>query len=144
MSASRLEWGIRDTFLAYLDAVEAVVEADGAERSTDAGIAFPIARIGQRELETTGRFRARAHGGALDLLIAEPAIVRDPDGWAMHWTSHQGRLLGARLLGAGPERLDIGSWDFGDVALTAEGAAQFGGNYAPWTRMAPVRLLTGV
>jgi len=141
MGQPRLEWAIRDTFLAYLQAIEAVVDLrGGAMRTEDGAIAFPLAQTAPDLLQARGRFRAVAHGGALDLLIAEPALRRDADGWGLEWASGDGLRTRARLLGEAPSDILAGDRAFRDVALTAAAAELFGGNYAPWARMAPVRL----
>ncbi|WP_417563032.1 HtaA domain-containing protein [Microbacterium sp.] len=135
-----IEWAIRDTFLTYLDAVHASIElSSGAERSERGTVDFPVSHRSADRIEASGSFRATAHGGALDLEITEPVILRQASHWVLGWTGSDGCQPRARLLGITPAALPE-DYTFEDVALTSDGASQFGGNYRPWSRMAPIRL----
>lgn len=134
-----LLWGIRSGFRDYLDALpDAAVELEHATRGPD-GYRFPSA-VGSGGF--AGRVRITAHGGALDITLALPAIESTPDaGTVLTAETGDRRIRLARLL----DVADVATFliDGGtahDVALTPDGAEWLGGVYNPWARMDPVRV----
>jgi hypothetical protein len=135
---ARLVWGIRTSFREYVAALEdGRFVVDGAEADED-GFAFPRSVDGA----FGGRVRITAHGGALDVTLADPRI--EPDGTRVVLTADtgDGRLALVRLLDvADATTFAEDGGVAADVALTIEGAAWLGGVYNPWARMDPVRVV---
>jgi len=144
-----LAWGVRDTFLDYVTAIEDHrIEVDGARFDSDGGqFVFPLgdAVTGPHEsvVRASGGVTFWGHEGALDLTIADPTVVLNDDGATLQVKAAGTELVVARLLGR-PPAVQHGSpwhWSGVEVALTAQGADLWGGVYGPWARMAPLDLV---
>ncbi|GEM_PF-6056358 len=135
-------WGIKESFLSYAEEIaQATIELDGVERGPD-GFRFPGTDDPTR---FTGRLRIHGHGGAMDVVLADPAIEHTADGAVLTADTAAGRLTLARLLDA-PAASELAAdadIEIADVALTIDGASWLGGVYGPWTRVDPLRLSAG-
>lgn len=134
-----LEWGIRASFLEYVESIpESSVEVVGAERR-DGVFRFPARTDGS--LEFIGRIRLLAHGGELDVSLSEPAVEEQNDGVVITGDIGGARVALARLLDCPPlPELRVHGGMAADVALTMDGAEWLGGVYGPWARVDPVRI----
>lgn len=153
---SRLVWGVKQSFRAYVQATGGTIAAgDGAQASETGEIAFPAQPGGTlasgADGVLTGRaaflgsVRFEAHGGMLSVRLADPAVEIGPDG----------AVLTVADLSAGARRLAIASLDAagaargeaGEVALparvTMDGSFVLGDHYPPGTELDPVRVWVG-
>jgi hypothetical protein len=133
-----LVWGIRAGFRDYLDSLDdARVELVGVI-PTPQGFLFPAHASGA----FGGSLHARAHGGALDVRFAEPALEQTPDGVVLTAELGDGRRHVARLLDVADSAAFTAEGGVAtDVALTLDGSSWLGGVYAPWARMDAVHVL---
>jgi hypothetical protein len=137
-SPEGLVWGIRAGFRDYLENLEdARVELEGVVLTPD-GFLFPVDPVGL----FAGSLHARAHGGALEVRFAEPAIEQTADGVVLSADLGDGRRHVARLLDVADAAILTAEGGVAtDVALTLDGSSWLGGVYAPWARMDAVHVL---
>jgi hypothetical protein len=144
----RLDWGIRPSFLAYVDALpDGEVRTDRGASRSGARITFSGGHRTECGFRFDGRVGARGHFGVLDVDFRTPELVLDDDGGP-------GRLL----VTVGDEPLEMATFTIGeatssgmgqqcllsaaDVRLTADGAWLLGGVYSPGAEAAPVTVFT--
>lgn len=135
---TRLVWGIRAGFRDYLDALpDARVELTGGAERSDEGFVFPQAAAAR----FAGIVHATAHGGELDVTLADPALEDTGDTRVLTADVGGRRIVVAALLDAASLDALLAGTLSSDVALSHDGAAWLGGAYGPWARMDPVVVL---
>lgn len=150
-----LEWGVKQSFRSYVEAVGGTVSLAGAvQRAEDGGFVFapgaaatlsPGAEGGpQGQAQFSGEVRFEAHGGMLKVAIADPGVELGPDGGALTvadpWAPGK-RMTIAKLNPAAAVT------EGGDLVLpavtTIDGMQLLGDHYPPGTQLDPVRLKLG-
>lgn len=138
----RLEWAIKPSFVAYVEALpDGGVDVEGgAARSADGVFVFPA--TGGTEFSFEGSVRFHGHAGVLDVTIADPRI--EQTGASADLTI----ALGAeRIRFATVGELTItaaGALLSTDVVATDDGAYVLGGVYPPGTPLHPFTIHTDV
>ncbi|ERG64725.1 hypothetical protein L332_09730 [Agrococcus pavilionensis RW1] len=121
-----LDWGIKASLLDYVRGRGAgTVEAGGGATAEGDRFRFPAAGEGA----FLGSVTLTAHSGMLRLVIADPAIVRSPEGWLLEIADpHEPgeRLAFATIAAFDGERAS-------GTALTQDGADLFFGPYEAGT-----------
>lgn len=151
MSFSQLTWGVKASFLGYVEAVEgSVTLSEGATRNEDGTFVFSAVPGGDLAIAPDGsasgamRFQGTitfdAHGGMLNSTLAELGIEVGEDGLvltALEAPMNQDRCAIAKL---GP--VEIGPDDVITMRseITLDGMFQIADNYPPGTELDPVRL----
>ena len=128
---STLVWGIKTSLLAYVRGMGGgEVRTDGVTKEPS-GFAFPDA--GGSGHAFTGSVSLTAHGGIMDVTLADPAIVPDGEQWLLTVADPDdpaARLPLARIAALTP---DSGFLVASGTTMTAEGADLFAGPYGPGT-----------
>ncbi len=146
-----LRWGVKTSFRNYVEGAGGSIEASGgAERTTDGAFAFePAPGAGLRlnasgkpegRAMFTGEVRFAAHGGMLQVCLADPQVEIGPDGAVisvMDSPMRDRRVVVAKLNMAGAERGGDGAWVF-PASITIEGYQVLGDHYPPGTALDPV------
>ena len=142
-----LTWPVKESFLAYVRRMGGRVTIVRPAYPGEHGFAFPHApapgTAQPRELTFTGGVAFSAHGGALDITLAEPVLVADEQGILLTVAAPARPEGGTRaviavLAGSGLTQAP------GDEAvalvprLTEDGSALFGGVYPPGETMDPL------
>ena len=151
--ATTLEWGLKQSFRAYVEAAGGSIETgEGAERTADGSFTFAAASGGggltigaDGKPQGVGRFvgevRCQAHGGMLKVTLADPGVEIGPDGGAITVVDPYAR--DQRVLLAVLD-LDAATRDGGEVVIPAklskDGWKVIGDHYPPMTQLDPVRL----
>jgi hypothetical protein len=137
-----LTWSVKESLLDYLRNIpDAVVAGARAGDAEDAPFVFAEAADSTPERpKYVGALRIRAHGGLMDVDIADPSLVPEKGGWVLTFRTADGADLRFARLADIDEREDEGILirRANDVALLLEATPLFGGNYAPYTRLAAV------
>lgn len=153
MSAT-LEWGLKQSFRAYVEAAGGSTEiGEGARRTDngvfafaaapgDAGLAFSVDGKPEGAARFIGEVRFEAHGGMLKVFLADPAIEVGPNGGVV--TVADGPARDRRVALA---MLDLDAAKPGEdgalvipTKLAMDGWQVLGDHYAPMTPLDPVRL----
>jgi hypothetical protein len=148
-----LTWAVKASFLGYVNRMGGRITLVEPAYPGAAGFAFPhapaayrsassaVVDAGERELAFTGGVAFSAHGGMLDVVLAEPVLVFDDKGTLVTLADPARPRSGARvviatLAGGPPESAD----DTVALAplLTEDGSALFGGVYPPGEAMDPL------
>ena len=151
MTISRMTWGVKASFRAYVEAAEGTITvSNGAMRNADGEFVFPALPGGDLALPEDGapsgmvRFQGTvsfdAHGGMLKATLGELAVEADAEGLvltAAKVASGTGRCAIARL--GSPASAADGSVTM-DSAITFDGMFEIADNYPPGTPLDPVRL----
>ena len=150
---AQLCWGLKQSFRAYVEAAGGTIEVGaGAERTADGGFAFalvPGEGLGLSDdgkLEGVGRFAGqvlcRAHGGMLNVFLADPVVEIRSAGAVITVADTPARDQRVTLA-----ELDLGGAtieDGGDMAiptkLSRDGWKVLGDHYAPGAPLDPVCL----
>lgn len=151
MTFTRLTWGVKASFRAYVEAAEGVITvSDGAERDADGAFVFAAVPGGDLAIPGAGsptggaRFQGtvafEAHGGMLKATVSDVGV--DVEGGELVLTAAQTfdpsrRVIIARL--GLIERTEAGSVILSS-AITFDGMLQIADNYPPGTALDPVRL----
>jgi len=154
--AATLKWGVKQSFRGYVEGSGGTIQAGGgAERAADGEFAFAAApgaglqRTARGDLEGVARFagdvRFEAHGGMLQVFLADPTVEVSAEG-------------GVVTVADSPERdhrlvlatLDLSAATTGGdgemvipTKLSRDGWRLLGDHYAPMTQLDPVRLKLG-
>lgn len=122
---SAIVWGVKASFLAYLAELEdaETTTADGATGAIGGPFRWPAERADDG-WHGSGTVRFVAHGGMLDVRIANPALVLD-DGTAQLSVAR----AGGRVVIASGTATNEGA----TLALTAAGGRLLGDVYPPGT-----------
>ncbi len=133
----RLIWEVKPSLIAYLRAVP-----DGVISGplTEAGFAFDASCDDTGEILSHGRIRLTAHAGELDIVIGDLRVVHDGQTGALSALTAPDSEERRDIARLGPVDHHGEAATIADVALTHDGAALFQGNYAPYTRMAPLTI----
>lgn len=134
----RLRWGIKSSFLEYLAGLDDVVieTSGGASRGADGTFSWPGEWV-QSGMSTTGRVLIRAHGGMLELDIADPALALEQERTVLEITQHGRRIIVA----TSNQVLTRGGVAELALTLTAAGAQAFGGVYPMGTPLDALTLI---
>lgn len=135
-----LEWGVRGSFLAYVDALpDGEVRAE--EGATRAGEVFhlPGQRIGEDLFAFEGRLRFSGYGGVLDVALEDFRVRLTGHGGEIT-TAVSGMRVPIASLRAATDEGPVRRFD--TVALTDDGAAILGGVYSPGAPADPVTIRT--
>ena len=136
-AAAELEWGIRPSFVQYVETLPDGVVALGDDVQRRDG-AFVLRGRAQGPLaEFTGAIRFSGHLGVLDVTL-DGLSVRGIGGRAAVWTSVGGEPVQLAVLG--DVRETDGSLRADEVTLTADGAALLGGVYHAGAALAPLTI----
>lgn len=149
-AAARLVWGVKQSFRAYVQASGGTVAVNGGAALTEAGeIAFPAApeaatlRFGDApsgRAAFSGSVRFAAHGGMLDVRLADPAVEIGEAGAMLSVEGAGGRRAEIATLDlTAAERGADGEWVL-PAALTVEGSFVLGDHYPPGTGVDAVRV----
>lgn len=154
-----LNWSVKQSFLAYVNRSRGRITLVEPAYPGEGGFAFPHAPAVRRtpshgsacdaderaiqvsELAFTGGVAFSAHGGALDITLAEPIIVIDDQGALL-------TVIGSARPGGGTRAVIAELTDHPHAStdaaiafmplLTDDGSALFGGVYPPGEAMDPV------
>ncbi|WP_460774683.1 HtaA domain-containing protein [Microbacterium sp. GXF7504] len=125
---STLVWGVKASLLAYVRGMGGgAVETTGVVKEPS-GFAFPGTDGDGHTF--SGSVRLTAHGGIMDVTLADPAIVPDGEHWQLTVAHGDGRLAVAAI-DALTDR--DGFLVASGTVMTAEGANLFAGPYGPGT-----------
>jgi hypothetical protein len=129
MAARLLRWGIKASFRGYLaDLDDTLIDlSQGAERTADGGFAWPVVTADGSGVAARGAVRIRAHGGLLDVTLADPVLDLSAAAAALSFGSPAGRTEVARGAVAQEEPLVVA------LNVTFAGASLLGGIYAAGT-----------
>jgi hypothetical protein len=137
-----LTWSIKESLLTYLrDMPDAVVAGSRASDAADAPFVFAEAPDSTPERPRyLGNIRIRAHDGLMNVDISDPAVVPEKGGWVLVFRTATGAELRFARLADLDENESEGllTRRSSDVALLIDATPLFGGNYAPYTRLAAV------
>jgi len=150
---ARLCWGLKQSFRAYVEAAGGAIEiGEGAERTADGAFTFAAGpgeglKLGvDGKPEGVGRFvgevRCKAHGGMLDVFLADPSVEIGPAGAVIavaDTRARDRRVELAQLDLAAATLADNGEWVF-PAKLAKDGWRVLGDHYPPSTPLDPVRL----
>lgn len=139
-TAVDLEWAIRKSFVAYVEALpDGGVEVEGgASRTADGAFVFPA--IEGEELAFAGSVRFHGHAGVLDVTISDPRIEPRGDSADVTVALVSGRIRFATV--GALERAVAGVVSSADVAATDDGAYVLGGIYQPGAPLDPFTVHT--
>lgn len=138
-----LEWGLRASFLEYVDGIDDThIDCNGVDR-VRGGFRFPLAprTVGEdvSNLLSTGSLTITAHRGFLRVLLRDPAVELGSGSYVLTADiGSPGRTVVCRLFGP---RLEDESGLTYDAKLAEDGVRLFGDIYPVGTEMSPVRLI---
>jgi hypothetical protein len=151
MTFTRLTWGVKASFRAYVEAAAGTISAsDGASRDADGAFVFTALPGGDLAIPNDGpptgslRFQGTvafdAHGGMLRSRLTELGVEADQDGLVLTAAQGPGGTRRCAIARLGPvEATPDGSIILGAV-ITLDGMFQIADNYPPGTPLDPVRL----
>lgn len=143
-----LQWGVRDSFVSYIEGTfDGSITAAGGAVMVAGEFRFPSSDgVGAPDtLRYLGDLRFSAHGGFLFVMIKNPWITFNGSEATLsvvdvgRWPDTEYRVSIATI--ALPNPTIHGSlicWEQCDIALTADGVALFGDQYPVGTPMAPL------
>lgn len=149
-----LTWGVKQSFRSYVEAVGGEIEtAAGADRAPDGAFTFAAGPDGDLVIgpdgkpEGTARFtgevRFKAHGGMLNVFLADPALEIGQSGAALTVADTPARNRRIEIA-----HLDLAAATTGadgeiviPTAVTMDGYFLLGDHYPPKTPLDPVRLM---
>lgn len=146
MRVTRLEWGVKQSFRAYVEGSGGTIAAtDGASRDAAGAFVFEAAAdsdlvVADGALRGTGRFRGRvaflAHGGLLSVTLTDPWLELADAGWVLSIAETPTRRTAIA-------KVDVGGLAGGALptATTHEGMMILGDHYPPGTALDAVRLV---
>lgn len=147
-----LSWGVKQSFRGYMEAAGGTVAVDGgAERAPDGTFLFPqgpqstLARGADGRLTGAGRFAGQvsfnAHGGMLNVVLAEPGVEATDAGLVLTVADGPARrVVFAKLDAAAMETEADGTLAL-PAAITLDGMFILGDHYPPGTVLDPVRVV---
>jgi len=151
MTFSRMTWGVKSSFRAYVEAAEGNISvSDGATRDADGAFVFTALPGGDLTIPAEGpptgaaRFQGtvafEAHGGMLRSTLAELGVEATQDGLMLTAAQTPGGTRRCAIARLGPvEATPQGAVILGAV-ITLDGMFQIADNYPPGTPLDPVRL----
>lgn len=142
-----LRWAVKASFVEYVRSNGGQIELAGGARDEDGEFAFPRGVDGLQfdgELprgtaKFTGSVRFTAHGGMLDLTIANPEIVFSTHAATLIADDGDGDAVELATLDVGGplERDDVLEWIGVTPTLTADGASSFNNVYPTYSDLDP-------
>jgi hypothetical protein len=135
MSTAELEWGIRESFVQYVEALPDGVVAIGDDVRRRNGAFVLRGHVDGAEADFTGAVRFSGHLGVLDVAMDGVALRGIGDRAAV-WTSVGGYPV--ELAAVGQVHEQAGTLRADEVSLTADGAALLGGVYQAGAALAPL------
>lgn len=151
--ATTLAWGVKQSFRSYVEAVGGAIEtAAGAERAADGAFVFAPAPESTLALDAAGALKGagaflgevsfKAHGGMLDVVMADPGLAIDKAGAALTVADSARRTRRIEVA-----RLDLSAMTTTEdgalvipAAVTLDGYMLLGDHYPPRTPLDPVVL----
>jgi len=151
MSFNKMNWGVKASFRAYVEAAEGTITlSDGATSNDDGTFAFNAILGGDLVIESDGsatgamRFQGtvtfEAHGGMLKATLTELGLEAGAEGLvltALDTPMNTERCAIAKL---GPVEVGEGGAVTLAAEITLDGMYQIADNYPPGTALDPVRL----
>jgi hypothetical protein len=151
MSFSKLTWGVKASFLNYVEAVGgSITLSDGASRTEEGAFVFTAVPGGDLTIAADGsatgamRFQGTiafdAHGGMLKSTLTELGLEASDDGLVLtvlEGPMNQGRCSVAKL--GSVEVLSDNAITM-RTEITLDGMYQIADNYPPGTELDPIRL----
>jgi len=155
------DWGVKETFRSYIGGAGQISVSDGATRNPDGTFRFPLVggtldtETGFGEVQLGGSVNFWAHGGALDITVANPRVVlAETD--ALLFADSKSLPMGPGepiddnrdliALDTGAVAPAIGAtaiqWNEIPATLTGNGAPVFG-RYPAGTEMDPLTVVAG-
>lgn len=135
MSTAELEWGIRESFVRYVEALPDGVVAVGDDVQRRDGAFVLRGGVDGAVADFAGAIRFSGHLGVLDVAM-DGVTVRGIGDRPAVWTSVGGHPV--ELAAVGEVREEDGALHADGVALTADGAALLGGVYQAGAALAPL------
>ena len=143
MRVTRLGWGVKQSFRAYVEGSGGSIALDGGAARADDGT-FVFAATADSDLALdggalsgTGRFAGKiafqAHGGLLSVTLTDPWVEPAGDGWVLSIAETATRRTAIAKLGA----VEDGALP---AVTTLDGMMILGDHYPPGTQLDPVRL----
>lgn len=143
-----LRWAVKASFLDYVRANGGSIDLEGGASEADGEFVFPRGVDGLQidgdrprgSAKFVGGVRFTAHGGMLDVVIAEPRIeFRERDARLIANDVDGDEIEYAILEVGGPlERDDVLEWVAVTTRLSSDGADAFFGVYPAWIELDPV------
>jgi hypothetical protein len=152
-TGATLTWGVKQSFRSYVESAGGQIETgEGAGRAGDGAFAFAAAAgeglsLGadgkpEGRAQFAGEVRMKAHGGMLNVAIADPEVQIGPAGAVLTVIDN-----GLR----NPRRVEFAKLDLAQMtaegaelviptALSMDGCAILGDHYPPGAAIDPVRL----
>lgn len=92
VSGGYADWGVKESFRTYIEGPGggAITTGDGATRNEDGSFRFPVVAgevdpdTGFGEVQLGGSVHFTAHGGALDIMVADPRLEITASGSALY------------------------------------------------------------
>lgn len=152
----RLEWGVKQSFRSYVQAVGGTTEVGGGTtRTPDGGFTFAPAADSDLRVGADGRpqgagaflgeVKFAAHGGMLAVFLADPRVELREDGAVLtvaDTAARDYRLAVAKLDLAGASIGGDGAVEI-PAAVSIDGSQLLGDHYPYMTPLDPVRLVLG-
>ncbi len=160
VSGGYADWGVRESFRAYIEGPGggAITTGDGATRNEDGSFRFPVLggeldpESGFGEVQLDGTVHFTAHGGVLDITVADPRLEITATGSTLYADAKSQPMGGGEPIDdhrdlavlatddveptLGPATVE---WSAIPATLTEAGAPVF--NYDAGTEMDPVSLV---
>jgi hypothetical protein len=137
-----LRWAVKESFVGYVQGGGGSITVVEPASVGQAGFEFPIHSSRDELLVFAGGVVFQAHGGALSVAIAEPAIARSTNGWIL-------TIADIRAPESDDARRPIALLDVREVGddvvviaptLTISGSAMFGLAYPEGLELDPIVL----
>lgn len=140
MSPIEVEWGLKESFIAYLEALPdgLIEERNGAVRRHDVFVLPGRHQVGENSFEFEGTVHFYGHHGALDVTLDEFTLERTGNRAVVSAKVSGVRIPIARLMDV--ETGDGTILHSKSVRLTDDGAAVLGGVYTPGALLAPLTI----
>ncbi|MFF1251810.1 HtaA domain-containing protein [Pseudarthrobacter sp. NPDC058329] len=135
-----LEWGLKDSFIAYLEALPdgLIEEHNGATRRDGVFVLPGRQQAGDDNFAFTGTMRFYGHHGVLDVTLDNFSLERSGNRAVVY-----AEVSGVRIPVAQLSRVEAGDRTVlhsESVTLTDDGAAVLGGVYSPGASLAPLTI----
>ena len=151
MRFSRLTWGVKTSFRAYIEAAEGrITLSDGATRAEDGTFVFDALPGGDLAFAPDGsatgaaRFQGavtfEAHGGMLRSNLAELGLEASAKGLVLTAAEAPMNTSRCTIATLGPAQVGPDGAVTLGTAITLDGMFQIADNYPPGTVLDPVRL----
>lgn len=144
MTLKGMRWGVKSSFVSYVARMpDGAMSVTGGAVDTDDGFVFPVrdssefdTRTGSGTLRFEGDLRFRAHGGMMQVRLADPEVLTTEHGAWLSVLDASGKRISLCHLGA-PRAAEGGGIEI-PTALTAEGVPYFNDVYTEGTPLEPI------